>query len=117
MTRKRNDQQSLRIHNARAAEKSAEGQHDISIDGETLSVRDSEFDLLFKQLSNLKHTKDPSKDPRMTLQEDIVFIKDLVLVFLCRNDWWRIRHSLSTASSHWISWWNGDRTGRIWNCY
>lgn len=58
------------------------GTHDISIDGESLSVGASEFDLLFKQLSNLKHTKDPSKDPRMTLQEDIVFVKDLVIVFL-----------------------------------
>lgn len=58
------------------------GKHDITIDGETLSVGEGEFDLLFKQLSNLKHTKDPSKDPRMTLQEDIVFVKDLVLVFL-----------------------------------
>jgi len=56
-------------------------QHDITIDGQTMSVGDGEFDLLFKQLSNLKHTKDPSKDPRMTLQEDIVFVKDLVLVF------------------------------------
>lgn len=58
------------------------GTHDITIDGETLSVGAGEFDLLFKQLSNLKQTKDPSKDPRMTLQEDIVFVKDLVLVFL-----------------------------------
>lgn len=58
------------------------GTHDVTIDGETLSVGAGEFDLLFKQLSNLKQTKDPSKDPRMTLQEDIVFIKDLVLVFL-----------------------------------
>lgn len=58
------------------------GTHDITIDGETLSVGAGEFDLLFKQLSNLKHTKDPSKDPRMTLQEDIVFVKDLVIVFL-----------------------------------
>lgn len=58
------------------------GTHDISIDGETLSVGAGEFDLLFKQLSNLKQTKDPSKDPRMTLQEDIVFVKDLVIVFL-----------------------------------
>lgn len=56
--------------------------HDITIDGETLSVGQGEFDLLFKQLSNLKQTKDPSKDPRMTLQEDIIFIKDLVIVFL-----------------------------------
>lgn len=58
------------------------GTHDISIDGETISVGQGEFDLLFKQLSNLKQTKDPSKDPRMTLQEDIVFVKDLVIVFL-----------------------------------
>lgn len=58
------------------------GTHDISIDGETISVGAGEFELLFKQLSNLKHTKDPSKDPRMTLQEDIIFIKDLVIVFL-----------------------------------
>lgn len=58
------------------------GTHDISIDGETLSVGAGEFDLLFKQLSNLKQTKDPSKDPRMTLQEDIIFVKDLVIVFL-----------------------------------
>lgn len=58
------------------------GTHDVTIDGETLSVGAGEFDLLFKQLSNLKQTKDPSKDPRMTLQEDIVFVKDLVLVFL-----------------------------------
>lgn len=58
------------------------GTHDITIDGETLSVGAGEFDLLFKQLSNLKQTKDPSKDPRMTLQEDIIFVKDLVLVFL-----------------------------------
>jgi Kef-type K+ transport system membrane component KefB len=57
------------------------GRHDIVIDGEPLSVGDGDFDLLFKQLSNLKHTKDPSKDPRMTLQEDIVFVKDLVIVF------------------------------------
>lgn len=60
----------------------APGTHDVTIDGETLSVGAGEFDLLFKQLSNLKQTKDPSKDPRMTLQEDIVFVKDLVLVFL-----------------------------------
>lgn len=58
------------------------GTHDISIDGETFSVGAGEFDMLFKQLSNLKQTKDPSKDPRMTLQEDIIFVKDLVLVFL-----------------------------------
>lgn len=58
------------------------GTHDISIDGETISVGQNDFDLLFKQLSNLKQTKDPSKDPRMTLQEDIVFVKDLVIVFL-----------------------------------
>lgn len=58
------------------------GTHDITIDGETISVGQGEFDLLFKQLSNLKHTKDPSKDPRMTLQEDIIFVKDLVIVFL-----------------------------------
>eukprot|EP00177_Eucheuma_denticulatum_P003951 GFKZ01007139.1.p1 GENE.GFKZ01007139.1~~GFKZ01007139.1.p1 ORF type:complete len:593 (-),score=75.29 GFKZ01007139.1:1075-2853(-) len=58
------------------------GTHDITIDGETLSVGAGEFDLLFKQLSNLKQTKDPSKDPRMTLQEDIIFVKDLVIVFL-----------------------------------
>ncbi|PXF48438.1 K(+) efflux antiporter 5 [Gracilariopsis chorda] len=57
------------------------GTHDITIDGETLSVGQGEFDLLFKQLSNLKQTKDPSKDPRMTLQEDIIFVKDLVIVF------------------------------------
>lgn len=54
--------------------------HDVTIDGETLSFGQSDFDLLFKQLSNVKHTRDPSKDPRMTLQEDIVFIKDLVIV-------------------------------------
>ncbi|CAN8069234.1 unnamed protein product [Agarophyton chilense] len=60
----------------------APGTHDITIDGETLSVGQGEFDLLFKQLSNLKQTKDPSKDPRMTLQEDIIFVKDLVIVFL-----------------------------------
>lgn len=58
------------------------GTHDITIDGETISVGQGEFDLLFKQVSNLKHTKDPSKDPRMTLQEDIIFVKDLVIVFL-----------------------------------
>lgn len=58
------------------------GTHDVTIDGETLSVGAGEFDLLFKQLSNLKQTKDPSKDPRMTLQEDIIFVKDLVIVFL-----------------------------------
>lgn len=58
------------------------GTHDITIDGESINVGQGEFDLLFKQLSNLKHTKDPSKDPRMTLQEDIVFVKDLVIVFL-----------------------------------
>jgi len=56
--------------------------HDVTVDGETLSVDDSDFDLLFKQLSNLKQTKDPSKDPRMSLQEDIVFIQDLVIVIL-----------------------------------
>ncbi|KAA8493064.1 K(+) efflux antiporter 5 [Porphyridium purpureum] len=54
------------------------GMHDVSLDGETISVGDSEFELLFKQLSNLKHTRDPSKDPRMSLQEDIVFIRDLM---------------------------------------
>uniref|UniRef100_A0A7S1TLZ0 EF-hand domain-containing protein n=2 Tax=Erythrolobus australicus TaxID=1077150 RepID=A0A7S1TLZ0_9RHOD len=58
------------------------GTHDVSLDGETLSVGDSEFELLFRQLSNLKHTRDPSKDPRVSLQEDITFIKDLVVVFL-----------------------------------
>ena len=58
------------------------GTHDVTIDGETIHVGAGEFDLLFKQLSNLKQTKDPSKDPRMTLQEDIVFVKDLVIVFL-----------------------------------
>lgn len=62
-------------------ERPSGGTHDISIDGETLVVGDGDFDLLFKQLSNLKQTKDPSKDPRMTLQEDIVFVKDLVIVF------------------------------------
>lgn len=80
LTRKRKEQ-SPKTQSGRGTMKNSEGHHDISIDGETLSVRDGEFDLLFKQLSNLKHTKDPSKDPRMTLQEDIVFIKDLVLVF------------------------------------
>ena len=63
------------------SDKNVGSKHDITIDGETLSVGEGEFDLLFKQLSNLKQTKDPSKDPRMTLQEDIIFVKDLVLVF------------------------------------
>lgn len=62
-------------------EKPPASKHDITIDGETLQMGEGEFDLLFKQLSNLKHTKDPSKDPRMALQEDIIFVKDLVLVF------------------------------------
>lgn len=56
--------------------------HDVTVDGESLSVDDSDFELLFKQLSNLKQTKDPSKDPRMSLQEDIIFIQDLVIVIL-----------------------------------
>jgi len=55
-------------------------------------VGDSEFELLFKQLSNLKHTRDPSKDPRVSLQEDITFIKDLVVVFLAAT----VGGSLST---------------------
>lgn len=76
LSKKKKDE-SLSAHLDRPA-----GTHDISIDGETISVGQGEFDLLFKQLSNLKHTKDPSKDPRMTLQEDIVFVKDLVIVFL-----------------------------------
>lgn len=68
-------------HHASAHTDKPPGTHDITIDGETLSVGQGEFDLLFKQLSNLKQTKDPSKDPRMTLQEDIIFVKDLVIVF------------------------------------
>ena len=68
-------------HSAGATDGRQSGTHDITIDGETLSVGDGDFDLLFKQLSNVKQTKDPSKDPRMTLQEDIVFVKDLVIVF------------------------------------
>lgn len=78
LTRKRKDEEAAK---AAAEHKREAGLHDISIDGETLSVGDGDFDLLFKQLSNLKQTKDPSKDPRMTLQEDIVFVKDLVIVF------------------------------------
>jgi Kef-type K+ transport system membrane component KefB len=82
LTRKRKDEEAAAAAAAEAAgQNRAAGMHDVSIDGETLSVGDGDFDLLFKQLSNLKQTKDPSKDPRMTLQEDIVFIKDLVIVF------------------------------------
>lgn len=82
LTRKRKDEEAAEKAAAEAAGRDrAAGMHDVSIDGETLSVGDGDFDLLFKQLSNLKQTKDPSKDPRMTLQEDIVFIKDLVIVF------------------------------------
>eukprot|EP00178_Gracilaria_changii_P001669 TRINITY_DN1238_c0_g1_i10.p1 TRINITY_DN1238_c0_g1~~TRINITY_DN1238_c0_g1_i10.p1 ORF type:complete len:595 (+),score=70.55 TRINITY_DN1238_c0_g1_i10:5578-7362(+) len=76
LTKKKKDDDST------AQSDKAPGTHDITIDGETLSVGQGEFDLLFKQLSNLKQTKDPSKDPRMTLQEDIIFVKDLVIVFL-----------------------------------
>ncbi len=81
LTRKKKEESARNARHAGSADKSAASKHDITIDGETLSVGDGEFDLLFKQLSNLKHTKDPSKDPRMTLQEDIVFVKDLVIVF------------------------------------
>jgi Kef-type K+ transport system membrane component KefB len=82
LTRKRREEEAARAAAAAAVgESRAAGFHDVSIDGETLSVGDGDFDLLFKQLSNLKQTKDPSKDPRMTLQEDIVFVKDLVIVF------------------------------------
>lgn len=82
LTRKKKDEDAAAAAAATAAGANrAAGRHDITIDGETLSVGDGDFDLLFKQLSNLKQTKDPSKDPRMTLQEDIVFIKDLVIVF------------------------------------
>lgn len=78
LTRKKREEDSKK---AAAEAAHAPGVHDITIDGETLSVGDGDFDLLFKQLSNLKQTKDPSKDPRMTLQEDIVFVRDLVIVF------------------------------------
>lgn len=83
LTRKRREDASpaSSLGSPSASEARAAGVHDISIDGETLNVGESDFDLLFKQLSNLKQTKDPSKDPRMTLQEDIVFVKDLVIVF------------------------------------
>jgi len=54
--------------------------NDVTIDGETLSLGHSDFDLLLKQPLNVKHTRDPSEDPRRTLQEDNVFIKDLVIV-------------------------------------
>lgn len=76
LTKKKKDEPAS-LHSERPV-----GTHDISIDGETISVGQGEFDILFKQLSNLKQTKDPSKDPRMTLQEDIIFVKDLVIVFL-----------------------------------
>mmetsp|Transcript_13210 Transcript_13210/g.26811 ORF Transcript_13210/g.26811 Transcript_13210/m.26811 type:complete len:493 (-) Transcript_13210:29-1507(-) len=56
--------------------------HDVTVDGESLYVDEHDFELLFKQLSNLKLPKDPSKDPRMSLQEDIVFIQDLVIVIM-----------------------------------
>lgn len=82
LTRKRREDSSIKQSSAASTgENRAAGVHDISIDGETLNVGDSDFDMLFKQLSNLKQTKDPSKDPRMTLQEDIIFVKDLVIVF------------------------------------
>lgn len=74
---KKKKDETTSVHTDRPA-----GTHDITIDGESINVGQGEFDLLFKQLSNLKHTKDPSKDPRMTLQEDIIFVKDLVIVFL-----------------------------------
>lgn len=82
LTRKKKEEGARAAVSGSTVEKGSAGKHDITIDGETLSVGEGEFDLLFKQLSNLKHTKDPSKDPRMTLQEDIIFVKDLVLVFL-----------------------------------
>lgn len=90
------------------------GLHEVWIDGESVQVGESDFQLLFKQLSNLKQTKvgylrgtsearnfswsranesriirrydsyqqDPSKDPRMSLQEDIVFVQDLVIILV-----------------------------------
>mmetsp|Transcript_9443 Transcript_9443/g.28518 ORF Transcript_9443/g.28518 Transcript_9443/m.28518 type:complete len:547 (+) Transcript_9443:320-1960(+) len=61
---------------------SADGMHDVMIDGEPVLISDSDFQLIFKELSNLKQTKDPSKDPRMSLQEDIYFVQDLVIMLL-----------------------------------
>lgn len=40
-----------------------DGTHDVMIDGEIMSVGESDFQLIFKQLSNLKETKVRQKRP------------------------------------------------------
>jgi len=71
-----------RAKNKKGDGEDSHGLHEVWIDGESVKVGESDFQLLFKQLSNLKQTKDPSKDPRMSLQEDIVFVQDLVIILV-----------------------------------